>query len=131
MGSGECANYRRGTRACSARSRHLDEVAGSLTALVLDSRAFIAVERRDRDIEARLLAAAANGFALRTNAIIVAQVWRETGGRQALLARFLAGVEIWPVDEGMGRAAGVLLGRAAMSDPIDATAVLLANDGDE
>lgn len=81
-------------------------------------------------MEARLLAAA-DGFGLRTTAIVIAQVWRETSGRQALLARLLAGVEIWPVDEEMGRSAGTLLGRAATSDPIDATLVLLARDGDD
>jgi hypothetical protein len=42
----------------------------------------------------------------------------------------LAGTEIVAVDEGLGRRAGVLLGRAASSDVVDAAIVVLARDGD-
>jgi hypothetical protein len=39
-------------------------------------------------------------------------------------------MEVFPIDEQLGRKAGVLLGRASSSDPIDATVVLIAADGD-
>jgi predicted nucleic acid-binding protein len=60
----------------------------------------------------------------------VAQVWRGGTGRQANLARVLAAVEIVPLDDALGRRAGVLLGRARKADVIDAAVVLLAVDGD-
>jgi hypothetical protein len=39
---------------------------------------------------------------------VVAQVWRG-GGRQAPLARLLAGTDVVAVDDGLGRRAGMLL----------------------
>jgi hypothetical protein len=62
---------------------------------------------------------------------VVGQVWRGGGGRQANLARLLAGVEVRPLDDALGKRAGVLLGRAGASDVVDAAVVLLAADGDE
>lgn len=67
---------------------------------------------------------------LRSNAIVVAQVWREPQGRQAQLARLLRGVDVRPVDNEAGRAAGVLIGQEGTQDPIDATLVLVAYPGD-
>ncbi|MGH3882501.1 MAG: hypothetical protein ACRDRY_24520 [Pseudonocardiaceae bacterium] len=67
---------------------------------------------------------------LRSNAIVVAQVWRDSQGRQARLARLLRSVDVRPVDDEAGRAAGVLIGRAGTRDPIDATLVLVAHSGD-
>ena len=55
----------------------------------------------------------------------------ETGGRQALLARLLAGVEVVALDEEFGRRTGVLLACAGTSDVVDAAVVLLARDGDD
>ena len=43
----------------------------------------------------------------------------------------LHGTDIRPLDEGLGRAAGELLGIAGRGDVIDAALVLLADDGDE
>jgi hypothetical protein len=40
-------------------------------------------------------------------------------------------MDVRPIDEDLGRAAGVLLGAARMSDLIDASIVLIAHDGDE
>lgn len=101
-----------------------------MSALVLDAGALIAVDRDDRAMLARLRVAQVHGFALRTNAIVVAQVWRSRAGKQARLARFLASVDVRPIDERMGRDAGVLLGKAGTDDPIDATLLLVARPGD-
>jgi hypothetical protein len=66
---------------------------------------------------------------LRSTAIVIAQVWRDPQGRQARLARLLRSVDVRPVDDEAGRAAGVLIGQAGTQDPIDATLVLLARPG--
>ena len=101
-----------------------------MSALVLDTGAFVAVDRGERTMMARLHVALANRVDLRTSAIVVGQVWRNPDGRQARLARLLQAVDIRPVDERMGRRAGVLLARAGTADPIDATVVLAAEPGD-
>ena len=101
-----------------------------MSALVLDAAALLAVERGDRPMMARLRAAQLHGLDLRTSAIALGQVWRSGEGRQARLARFLRAVDSRSVDEQMGRRAGVLLARAGTDDPIDATVVLVAENGD-
>ncbi|HEV8562604.1 MAG TPA: hypothetical protein VGR06_40320 [Actinophytocola sp.] len=101
-----------------------------MSALVLDAGAFVAVDRGDRAMIARLRAAQRHAVDLRTNAMVVSQVWRDPYGRQAQLAILLRAVDVQPVDQQIGRDAGVLLGRAGMRDSIDATVVLMANTGD-
>jgi hypothetical protein len=44
-----------------------------------------------------------HGHELRTSAIVIAQVWRSPGGKQAGVARLLRAVDVRPVDEKMGR----------------------------
>jgi predicted nucleic acid-binding protein len=101
-----------------------------VSALVLDAGAFLAAERNDRALIARLRVAQRQGVELRSNAIVLAQVWRDSQGRQARLARLLRGVDVRPLDDEAGRAAGVLIGQAGTRDPIDATLVLVAHPGD-
>jgi len=101
-----------------------------MSALVLDTGAFIAVDRNDRSMIARLRVAQLHGYELRTSAIVIAQVWRSSGGKQAGIARLLRAVDVRPVDEQMGRDAGALLSKAPTDDPIDATVVLVARSGD-
>ena len=101
-----------------------------MSALVIDAGALLAVERGDRPMLARLRAAQLHGLDLRTSAIVLGRVWRSGEGRQARLARFLRAVDSRSVDEQMGRRAGVLLARAGTDDPIDATVVLVAENGD-
>jgi len=79
---------------------------------------------------ARLRVAQERGIELRTNAMVVAQVWRDRQGRQASLARLLRAVDVRGIARQDGREAGVLLGRAGTADPIDASVVLLAEPGD-
>ena len=102
-----------------------------MTALVLDAGALIAADREDRAAIARLSRAVLDGRELRSSGIVIAQVWRDARGRQANLARFLKTVDVRPVDQAMGRAAGVLLGRAGTSDAVDAAGVVMARDGDQ
>jgi hypothetical protein len=101
-----------------------------VTALILDAGALVAVDRDDRAMVARLRAAQQHALELRTNAMVVAQAWRDPRGRQVRLARLLRAVDVRAIDPEAGRAAGVLLGAAHTTDPIDATVVLLAAPGD-
>ena len=99
--------------------------------LVLDAGAFVAVERGDRDVVALVKRERLAGRPPVTCGGVVAQVWRGGHGRQVPLARLLAGVEVVPVDDSLGRRAGMLLGRSGQSDAIDAAVVCLAADGDD
>jgi hypothetical protein len=99
--------------------------------LVLDAGAFMAVERGDRDVVALVKHERLAGRPPVTCGGVVAQVWRGGHGRQALVARLLAGVFVVPIDDRLGRRAGTLLGRSGQSDAIDATVVCLAVDGDD
>jgi hypothetical protein len=99
--------------------------------LVLDAGAFVAVERGDRDVVALVKRERLAGRVPVTNGGVVAQVWRGGSGRQAPVARLLAGVEVAPIDDGLGRRAGMLLARTGHTDAIDAAVVCLAADGDD
>jgi hypothetical protein len=97
---------------------------------VLDSGAFVALERHDRAMWRRFKGALLAREVPVSHAGVVGQVWRAGGPRQALLAKALAGVDVRSLDDALGRAAGGLLGRARQKDVIDAALVLLAEDGD-
>lgn len=97
--------------------------------MILDAGALVAVDRDDRATIARLRAAQQHGLELRTNAMVVAQVWRDRHGRQ-ILARLLRATDVRAISPRDGREAGVLQGEAGTSDPVDATVVLLAGPGD-
>jgi hypothetical protein len=101
-----------------------------VSALILDAGALVAVDRGDRSMIARLRVAQQHGVELRSNAMVVAQVWRDRHGRQAGLAQLLRAVDVRAVSPQDGRQAGVLLGVTRTSDPVDATVVLLASPGD-
>jgi len=99
--------------------------------LILDAGAFVAAERGDRDVVALVKRERLAGRPPVTNGGVVAQVWRGGHGRQAPVAWLLAGVEVVPVDEGLGRRAGMLLAVGGGSDAINAAVVCLAEDGDD
>jgi hypothetical protein len=97
---------------------------------VLDAGAFVAVERNDRELIALLKREFLAGRACRTHGGVIGQVWRGGAGRQAVLSRFLAGVEVVPLGDALGRRAGALLVQAGGADVIDAAVVLLAQHDD-
>jgi hypothetical protein len=99
--------------------------------LVLDAGAFVAVERGDREVVALVKRERLAGRPPVTSGGVVAQVWRGGRGRQAVVARLLAGVQAAAIDDSLGRRAGMLLARSGQSDAIDATVVCLAADGDD
>jgi hypothetical protein len=99
--------------------------------LVLDAGAFAAAERGKGDIAALIKNELTSGRVPLTNGAVIAQVWRGGSGRQVLVARLLDNVEVVPVDDALGRRAGMLLARAGTADAIDASVVCLAQDGDD
>lgn len=101
-----------------------------MSALVLDAGAFLAIERGDRAMAARLMAARREGLELRSNGAVIAQVWRDPSGRQAALARLLRSVDVRPVDIRAGKSAGVLSGIARAGGAVDASVVAVAAAGD-
>jgi len=98
--------------------------------LVLDAGALIAAEGSDREILAAIRDEVLAGRPPLTHGGVIGQVWRGGRDRQAVLAIILPGVDVAPLDDRLGRRAGVLLGRAGASDVVDAALVLLAVDGD-
>lgn len=98
--------------------------------LVLDAGALLAVERGDRDVVALLKRELLASRVPLTHGGVVAQVWRGGSGRQAQLARLLPGIDVAPLDDALGRRAGVLLGRARAADAVDAAVIAIAADGD-
>jgi hypothetical protein len=99
--------------------------------LVLDAGAFLAVEQGNRDVLALIKRERLAGRTPLTCGGVVAQVWRGGYGRQMPLSRLMTGVDVVPIDNNLGRRAGLLLGRADRSDAIDAAIVCLAADGDD
>jgi hypothetical protein len=99
--------------------------------LVLDAGAFVAVERGNREVVALVKRERLAGRPPVTSGGVVAQVWRGGSGRQAPIARLLAGTAVASVDDTLARRAGMLLARSGQSDAIDATVVCLAVDGDD
>ncbi len=98
--------------------------------MILDAGALLAVDRNDRAMMARLLVAHEAGDELKTHPLVVAQVWRDAHGQQALLARLLRSVRVIPIEDALGRRCGELLGKAGTSAPLDAAVVLIAADGE-
>lgn len=101
-----------------------------MSALILDAGALIAVDRDDASMIARLRVAHSAGLELRTTGIVIAEVWRDSSGRQTNLARLLKSIDVRAVDDQLGRTAGVLLGRARRGQAADATIVGIAAAGD-
>ena len=99
--------------------------------LVMDAGALLALEKNDKAMWLRFKSAQLTGTPPITHGGIVGQVWRVGGPRQARLAMALSGIDVRPLDDGLGRRAGTLLAKAGASDVIDAALVLLAEDGDE
>jgi hypothetical protein len=102
-----------------------------MSVLVLDAGALIAIDRGDRDMLSKIWAPRRDGEVVRTNAMALAQAWRDRNGRQAPLSRALRTIDVRPIHADDGRKAGELLATAGMTDAIDATLALLARSGDQ
>lgn len=101
-----------------------------MSALVLDTGALVAIDRGERSMLTRLKVAERMGLELRSTGVVVAEAWRDPCGRQANLARLLKSVNVFAVDQRLGRRAGELLGRSGVRDAVDATVVAISATGD-
>jgi hypothetical protein len=81
-----------------------------MSGLVLDAGALIAIDRGNRDMLGLLWRARQNGQPVRTNPMALAQAWRD-GRRQALLAKTLHDIDVWPITEEDGRRSASCLRR--------------------
>ncbi|MCY3634399.1 MAG: PIN domain-containing protein [bacterium] len=99
--------------------------------VLLDAGAFIAIESGYQPIDRWLKGVRQKGIPLKTHGGVIAQVWRGGTRGQTQLARALRAVETVPLDDELGRQAGVLLARSGLSDAIDAALVAMADHGDE
>lgn len=100
-----------------------------MSRVILDAGAFVAFERGDARVRARLAVARVGGVEVVTTSPVLAQVWRD-GRRQAMLSRLAAATRIDAPDAGAARRAGELLVKTKTSDVVDALLVGLARDGD-
>jgi len=93
-----------------------------VSGVTYDSGALIAAERGERRMWARHRALLLRRVVPVVPAPVVAQSWRGIS-RQAQLSRLLAGCRIEPLDDTGARATGILAGRAATTDIVDACVV--------
>ncbi len=100
-----------------------------MTRLVLDAGAFVAFEKGDSRVRARLAAARQLGLEVATTSPIIGQVWRD-GRRQAMVARLIAATNVDAPTERDARRAGELLARSKTRDIVDALLVGGVRDGD-
>lgn len=84
-----------------------------------DTGALVAADRGERRMWARHRALLTRRQVPTIPAPVVAQSWRG-GGRQALLARLLAGCDVEALADGQARAVGAMAARAGTTDIVDA-----------
>jgi hypothetical protein len=96
--------------------------------LALDTGALIALERRDRRMQAIITAAAEARVIPTVPAQVIAQYWRGGSGNQAIVARFLHGCNVEQLDILRAKQAGILLKSSCTSDETDAVVALIAHE---
>ena len=100
-----------------------------MSRLVLDAGAFIALDRNDRSMWARLAIAHQSEQQIITHAGIVGQVWRRPA-RQARLAQALKAVDVRSLTVELAQAAGLLLAATGRDDVHDAALALVCEPDD-
>jgi hypothetical protein len=100
-----------------------------MSRVILDAGAFVAFEKGDARMRARLTAARRLGLELVTTSPVIGQVWRD-GRRQALLARLITATNVEAPDEPAARRAGELLAKTKTPDVVDALLAGRVRDGD-
>ncbi|MGH3568838.1 MAG: hypothetical protein ACRDRH_22990 [Pseudonocardia sp.] len=98
--------------------------------LVLDTGAFVAVERGNRRLAAEIKREWLAGRPAVTHGGVIGQVWRGGSGRQFNLARTIEFVNVAALGAELGKQAGALLALAGGNDVVDAAVVRLARDDD-
>lgn len=95
-----------------------------MPALVYDTGALLAAERRNPDFLA--LHDEVTGARIRpiVPVVVLAQAWR--GGPQHQISRVLKGCDILPDDAATGRAAGVACAASGTADVVDSIVIVIA-----
>jgi hypothetical protein len=94
--------------------------------VVYDAGALIAAESGDRSMRALHSRAVSRRRIVLVPSLVLAQVWRGGGARQARLAFTLQACAIYAPSEQVAKLAGVLLERTGASDAVDAIVVATA-----
>jgi hypothetical protein len=99
----------------------------SAVSVVLDAGALIAFERGSPRVRALLEEALRTNAKLLVPAGVLGQVWRDSA-RQVVLRALLGSrvTEVVPLDRLLAEASGILCGKSATADVIDASVVLCA-----
>lgn len=95
-----------------------------MAAVVYDTGALLAAERRDVRMWALHDEALSRDIVPIVPVVVLAQAWR--GGPQTSLSRLLRGCGVEPDSEALGRAAGHACARAGTADAVDALVVVIA-----
>jgi predicted nucleic acid-binding protein len=95
-----------------------------MPALVYDTGALLAAERRNPDFLALHDEATAARIRPIVPVVVLAQAWR--GGPQHQISRVLKGCDILPDDAATGRAAGVACAASGTADVVDAIVLATA-----
>jgi hypothetical protein len=98
--------------------------------VVLGAGAFVAFEKGDREVAAKLRLLQTRRVPLRTSSAVVAQIWRDRR-KQALLARLMDGVRVRGLGPGDDKRTGELMAVSRTSDVIDAHLALLVEEEDQ
>jgi hypothetical protein len=101
-----------------------------MTGLVLDTGAFIALERRDKVMTALAAQAAKDEIPLVTSAGVVAQVWRGGGGAQVPVVFLLRRTRVVDLTHRVAKILGRLLAARGARDVVDAHVAFLAKERD-
>jgi predicted nucleic acid-binding protein len=88
-----------------------------MAGLTLDTGALIALERRDKRMRARLLAAEQDGELITVPSVVLAEWWRGGSGRQRSI---LEAVDVEPVSEHLGKLVGEALATLPGATVVDA-----------
>jgi predicted nucleic acid-binding protein len=95
-----------------------------MRAVVYDTGALIAADRSERRMWAEHRVRLEAGIVPLVPAAVVAQASRSP--KQAQMRRLLRGCEVVPLDESSAHSAGSLLGKAGVTDVVDASVAVLA-----
>jgi predicted nucleic acid-binding protein len=95
-----------------------------MPAIVYDTGALLAAERRNPDFLALHDEATAARIRPIVPVVVLAQAWR--GGPQHQISRVLKGCDILPDDQAIGRAAGIACAASGTADVVDAIVIATA-----
>jgi predicted nucleic acid-binding protein len=95
-----------------------------MSAIVYDTGALLAAERRNPDFLALHDELTSARIRPLVPVVVLAQAWR--GGPQHQISRVLKGCDILPDDERTGRSAGIACAAAGTADVVDAIVIVTA-----